>query len=229
MRLDCFLRERGIPRRESRELLAAGKITVNDAPAQALGQDCGPEDRIFVDGAAVGPVQLRYVMLNKPAGYVTAVSDPEPCVMDLLPEQFRTWGLFPVGRLDKASEGLLLLTNDGGFCQRILSPAEHLPKRYFIAVDRPFPPETERQFRDGICLSNGEQCRPAEIQVAPDRRSAWVVVTEGKNHQVRRMAFACGPRVGVLRRESIGALELDPLLPPGACRELTAEEVALLR
>ena len=142
MRLDRFLRERGIPRRESRELLTAGRITVNDAPAQALGQDCGSEDRILVDGAAVGPVQLRYVMLNKPAGYVTAVSDPEPCVMDLLPEQFRTWGLFPVGRLDKASEGLLLLTNDGGLCQRILSPAEHLPKRYFIAVDRPFPPET---------------------------------------------------------------------------------------
>ena len=133
MRLDRFLRERGIPRRESRELLAAGRITVNDAPAQALGQDCGPEDRISIDGTAVGPVQLRYVMLNKPAGYVTAVSDPEPCVMDLLPEQFRTWGLFPVGRLDKTSEGLLLLTNDGGLCQRILSPAEHLPKRYFIA------------------------------------------------------------------------------------------------
>ena len=147
--------------------------------------------------------------------------------MDLLPEEYRQLALFPVGRLDKESEGLLLLTNDGGFCTRVIEPAHHVPKTYYIEVGRPFAEDTEQRFRKGILFPNGTLCRPGEIEVAPDRMSALVTVTEGKTHQVRRMAMACGSRVHYLKRISIGKLTMGDL-PKGAVRELTVEELDLI-
>lgn len=147
--------------------------------------------------------------------------------MDLLPEGYRDMALFPVGRLDKESEGLLILTNDGGFCTRVIEPEHHVPKTYYIEVGRAFAPDTEERFRAGIVFPNGTLCRPGQIEVSADRMSALVTVTEGKTHQVRRMSMACGSRVHYLKRVSIGKLTMGDL-PKGATRELTKEELSLI-
>lgn len=224
MRLDKFLRERGISRRQTRELIAAGRVLHNGVPALCAAEDCDERSTVLIDGKPLGPARPLYLMLHKPPGVVTAVRDPEQTVMDLLPAEYRERGLFPVGRLDKASEGMLLLTNDGEWCTRILSPESHLPKTYWIRVGRPFPPDTEKKFQEGIRFPNGTVCRPAQITVAPDRQSATVTITEGKTHQVRRMAAACGVRVQTLRRLSIGGLTMENTLELGQCRELTGAE-----
>lgn len=228
MRLDKFLRARGISRRQTRELAAAGRILLNGVPAVSAAEDCEEDSLVQIDGQTVGPAQPLYLMLHKPPGVVTAVRDPERTVMDLLPAEYQERGLFPVGRLDKASEGMLLLTNDGELCTRILSPASHLPKTYWIRVGRPFPPDAEQKFQEGIRFPNGTLCRPAQITIAPDRQSATVTITEGKTHQVRRMAAACGVRVQTLRRLSIGGLSMEKTLEPGQCRELTGAELEQL-
>ncbi len=226
MRLDKLLRERGAAdRRQTKELVAQGRVTVNGSPAVSHSMDCTDTDIVAVDGVAVAAVPPMYLMLHKPVGCVTATHDTrEQTVMDLLPECCRDRGLFPVGRLDKESRGLLLLTNDGAFCTRVIDPKHHVPKTYYIEVGRPFPPDTEQRFAEGIVFPNGTRCRPAEIRIAPDRLRAWVTVTEGKTHQVRRMAMACGSRVHDLKRLSIGGLTMEDSLLPGQCRELTQEE-----
>lgn len=229
MRLDKLLRERGIASRvETKRLIAEGRVTVNGIPALSHSMDCPPDGEIAVDGAVIAAAKPVYLMLHKPAGCVTATSDAtEQTVMDLLPEAYRGMAVFPVGRLDKESEGLLLLTNDGNFCTRVIEPEHHVPKTYYIEVGRPFAPDTESRFAAGITFPNGTLCRPGEIVVGADRMSALVTVTEGKTHQVRRMAAACGSRVHYLKRISIGKLTMDDL-PKGQCRELTEEELHLI-
>lgn len=229
MRLDKILRERGIATRtETKELIAAGRVTVNGVPAESHSMLCGETDVIAVDGKVMEAAAPVYLMLHKPAGCVTATSDEtEQTVMDLLPKAYREMALFPVGRLDKESEGLLLLTNDGGFCTRVIEPEHHVPKTYYIEVGRPFAEGTEQKFAEGIVFPNGTLCRPGDITVSADRMSALVTVTEGKTHQVRRMAMACGSRVHYLKRVSIGKLTMGDL-PKGAVRELTEEELNLI-
>lgn len=229
MRLDKLLRERGIAtRRETKELIAAGRVTVNGIPADSHSMEVTTADVVAVDGKAVEAAAPVYLMLHKPAGCVTATSDDtEQTVMDLLPEEYRDMALFPVGRLDKESEGLLILTNDGAFCTRVIEPVHHVPKTYYIEVGRAFAPDAEAKFREGIVFPNGTLCRPGEIEVSADRISALVTVTEGKTHQVRRMSMACGSRVHYLKRVSIGKLTMGDL-PKGAVRELTQEELNLI-
>ena len=229
MRLDKILRERGIATRtETKQLVADGRVTVNGVPAESHSMLCGETDIIAVDGKIMEAAAPVYLMLHKPAGCVTATSDEtEQTVMDLLPEAYRAMALFPVGRLDKESEGLLLLTNDGGFCTRVIEPEHHVPKTYYIEVGRPFAEGTEQKFAEGIVFPNGTLCRPGDITVSADRMSALVTVTEGKTHQVRRMAMACGSRVHYLKRVSIGKLTMGDL-PKGAVRELTEEELNLI-
>ena len=185
MRLDKFLRARGISRRQTRELAAAGRILLNGVPAVSAAEDCEEDSLVQIDGQTVGPAQPLYLMLHKPPGVVTAVRDPERTVMDL-------------------------------------------PKTYWIRVGRPFPPDAEQKFQEGIRFPNGTLCRPAQITIAPDRQSATVTITEGKTHQVRRMAAACGVRVQILRRLSIGGLSMEKTLEPGQCRELTGAELEQL-
>ena len=229
MRLDKILRERGIATRtETKQLVADGRVTVNGVPAESHSMLCGETDIIAVDGKIMEAAAPVYLMLHKPAGCVTATSDEtEQTAMDLLPEAYRAMALFPVGRLDKESEGLLLLTNDGGFCTRVIEPEHHVPKTYYIEVGRPFAEGTEQKFAEGIVFPNGTLCRPGDITVSADRMSALVTVTEGKTHQVRRMAMACGSRVHYLKRVSIGKLTMGDL-PKGAVRELTEEELNLI-
>lgn len=224
------MRERGIATRaETKQLVASGRVTVNGVLAERHSMDCGAADEIAVDGKVIATAEPVYLMLHKPAGFVTATSDEtEQTVMDLLPDAYRELALFPVGRLDKESEGLLLLTNDGNFCTRVIEPEHHVPKTYYIEVGRPFAADTEARFAEGIVFPNGTVCRPGVIEISADRMSALVTVTEGKTHQVRRMAAACGSKVRYLKRVSIGKLTMEDGLQKGQCRELTEEELNLI-
>ena len=228
LRLDEIIRGSGrYTRREIIILVNEGRVTVDGAAATAISQRCDTAADVRVDGIRVVMEPPVCLMLHKPAGYVTAtVSGREPPVTDLLPPELRH--LFPVGRLDLDAEGLLLLTNDGALCHRIIMPGSGIQKEYYIEVTGTFRPDTRERFRAGITVDNGLTCRPADIEIAPDGRSARVWVTEGKRHQVKRMAAAAGARVRYLKRLAIGGLRLDDSLAPGEFRPLTEEELAAI-
>lgn len=230
MRLDKFLRERAIATRaETKKLIEQKRITVNGILAESHSMEISDGVRVCIDGTEIEVAEPVYLLLYKPAGCITATSsDTDQTVLDLLPTPYREMPLFPVGRLDKASEGLLILTNDGEFCTRVIEPEHHVPKTYYIEVGRPFTDGTEEAFSAGIVFPNGTVCRPAKITVSPDRMSAQVTITEGKTHQVRRMAMACGSRVHYLKRIAIGKLFLPENLAKGDCIPLTQEQLQLI-
>ena len=229
-RLQKILSAAGLcSRRTAETWLTAGRVTVNGVPA-ALGDKADAEkDAIAVDGKPLPKAEsFRYLMLHKPRGYVTTLSDERgrKIVADLVADAGVR--VYPVGRLDRDSEGLLLLTNDGALCHRIILPGSGVQKEYYIEVTGTFRPDTRERFRAGITVDNGLTCRPADIEIAPDGRSARVWVTEGKRHQVKRMAAAAGARVRYLKRLAIGGLRLDDSLAPGEFRPLTEDELAAI-
>ena len=228
-RLDRILSEAGVAsRKELRAIIRAGRVTADGAVVT-------DESRKF-DEAAVHiavdsqPVRLRgpvLIMLHKPAGYLTAADDPKAkTVMELVPDEYRRLGVMPVGRLDKDTEGLLLLTNDGDLAHRILSPRHGVWKRYYAEHEGQTGPEDVRAFEQGLVLADGLHCLPARLTPLSDGRSI-VCVQEGKYHQVRRMLASRGMPVTALRRIAEGGLELGAL-PMGMTRELTCGEIRLL-
>ncbi len=225
MRLDKLLRIAGAAtRREARELAAAGRVTVDGAVISDYAAECRAGQTVCLDGVPVKPLPPVVYMLNKPPGCVTATrAEGQRSVLDLFPPEERT-GLFPVGRLDKDTEGLLLLTRDGDFCRRVIRPESGVWKTYEVRVSAPFPPDTARLFREGLVLPDGKRLLPAEIETDPEGRRAVIRIREGITHQVRRMAAAVGTRVTYLKRLSIGGLTLDGTLPPGGYRPLTDDE-----
>ena len=167
-------------------------------------------------------------MLNKPAGVVSASNDTrQRTVLDLLPGAFCRPGLFPVGRLDKDTEGLLIITDDGPFAHDLLAPRKHVVKRYFAELDSAADDEDAGAFEKGVTLETGEICLPAKLELYGS--GAYISITEGKYHQIKRMFEARGKHVTYLKRLSMGALRLDERLDPGQCRELDNEELLLLR
>ena len=226
-RLDKLLSDSGhFTRSEARNAIRAGRVRVNGEavrkPEQKYDEDT---DAITVDGEALSCSAFRYLMLHKPPGVLSATDDPkQTTVLDLLPPHLQKQGLFPVGRLDKDTTGLLLLTNDGDFAHRVISPKKHVPKRYRAALDGPIGPEDIAAFAEGLVLADGTKCLPAALERA-ESGEGIVTVYEGKYHQVKRMFAARGRTVTALHRERIGALWLDDALPPGAFRELRPEEL----
>lgn len=224
-RLQKILSAAGVcSRRASENYITAGRITINGETAQ-LGQQADPEtDDIRVDGVPLGQKpEAVYLMLNKPRGYVTTVSDEQgrKTVMDLL-TGIRT-RVYPVGRLDRDSEGLLLLTNDGALAHRLLSPKSHVDKVYYARVEGALEPADAAAFAAGMTLGDGLECLPAGLEILSPGE-CLVTLREGKFHQVKRMLAARGKPVTYLKRLSMGPLRLDPELAPGAFRMLTAEE-----
>lgn len=220
-------------RREVRELVSAGRVTVDGAvvrrPEEKVDRD---RAEIRVDGEAVDCARYTYLMLHKPAGLVSATEDPrEPTVLSLLPEHLRKIGLFPAGRLDKDTEGLLLLTNDGALAHDLLSPKKHVDKTYFVRVDGRLGEEDRAAFAAGMALTDGQVCLPAGLEVldGPEGDEAIVTLREGKYHQIKRMLAQRGKPVRYLKRLTMGPLALDPALEKGAWRPLTAEELERLR
>jgi 16S rRNA pseudouridine516 synthase len=230
-RLDKIIADSGLAsRREAALLIKSGFVTVDGRAALSGNEKYDPSASvILLSGKQIGYKKNHYFLMNKPAGCVSATSDKsEKTVMELLSDRDRRLNLFTVGRLDKDTEGLLLLTDDGDWAHRIISPSKKIWKTYAAETDGMLTPNDVDAFREGLILRDGLRCLPAllEIAAAGERSSALVRVREGKYHQVKRMLASCGKPVVTLKRLSIGGLSLDGSLIPGAYRELTAAEAA---
>jgi len=225
--LERVLSKAGIgSRSEARRWIAAGRVTVNDSLIRDPDHWVDLErDRVAFDGQPLASAARIYLLLHKPAGYLTTYRDPEgrPTVYDLLPQ--REQYVFPVGRLDLDSSGLLIMTNDAQLTERMTNPEYHVPKTYLVKASMPLNDEQLDQLRSGIELHDGPT-RPAEVtRVNP--QTFEITLTEGRNRQVRRMVEALGAKVETLTRVAIGALRLGDMAS-GAVRELSAEEIQLL-
>ncbi|GIQ71291.1 rRNA pseudouridine synthase [Xylanibacillus composti] len=235
MRLDKLLAHMGIgTRSDIRKLARQGRITRNGVTASDPGMHVDPgEDQIAVDGERVVYQDYIYIMLNKPAGVISATEDRrDRTVLDLLDERMRAFAPFPVGRLDKDTEGLLLLTNDGQLAHNLLSPRKHVDKTYYAEIDGPVGQREQEAFRQGVELDDGYVTMPAELEVlgsSEDGAKIELTIREGKFHQVKRMFEAVGRKVQYLKRLRMGTLVLDEALAPGTSRELTDEEVDQLK
>ena len=229
-RLDKLLAGTGKwSRREVKALVRQGLVRVDGRLAASAEDKLDPAAAIVtVAGETISLCRFTYVMLHKPAGVLTATEDrKQPTVLDLLPPELRRIGLAPVGRLDKDTEGLLLLTNDGELTHRLLSPRYHVDKRYLARVDGELSAADTEAFARGMTLGGGLECLPAGLEVLPDR-VCIVTLREGKFHQVKRMLAARGAPVLYLKRLSMGPLTLDDSLAAGAYRLLRAEEISAL-
>ena len=230
MRLDKLLADMGIAsRRELKEIIRSGHVTVDDAAETRPERKLDPAlCEVRLDGELLAYAGFRYFMMDKPAGVLTATEDPrQKTVLDLVSPQMRRMGLFPVGRLDKDTSGLLLLTNDGDFAHRVISPKSGVEKLYYAGVEGNPSEEDVRMFREGLRLKDGTLCLPAKLELLGPGE-CLVTVMEGKYHQVKRMLAACGKPVVSLRRLRVGALELDETLGPGGYRELDKKDLCRL-
>ena len=229
-RLDKLLAGTGKwSRREVKALVRQGLVRVDGRLAASAEDKLDPAAAIItVAGETISLCRFTYVMLHKPAGVLTATEDrKQPTVLDLLPPELRRIGLAPVGRLDKDTEGLLLLTNDGELAHRLLSPKYHVEKRYFARVDGELSATDAEAFARGMTLGGGLECLPAGLELLPGH-ACIVTLREGKFHQVKRMLAARGAPVLYLKRLSMGPLTLDDSLAAGAYRLLRAEEISAL-
>lgn len=233
MRLDRYLANMGCgSRTQVKRMIRSGNVTVNaqSVKDEAFQIDPGV-DLIVCWGREVAYREHIYLMLNKPAGVVSATKDlKERTVLDLLDPKYHNKGVFPVGRLDKDTEGLLILTNNGELGHKLLSPRKKVPKSYFAKITGTIGPEDFESFRNGIVLDDGYRTIPAKLQLLKpgDPNEVLVVIKEGKYHQIKRMFQALGKRVVYLKRLAMGELVLDPNLDNGAYRELTEEEIGIL-
>lgn len=229
-RLDKLLASTGKwSRREVKALVRQGLVRVDGRLAASAEDKLDPAAAIVtVADETVALHRFTYVLLHKPAGVLTATEDrKQPTVLDLLPPELRRIGLAPVGRLDKDTEGLLLLTNDGELAHRLLSPKYHVEKRYFARVDGELSAADAEAFARGMTLGDGLECLPAGLELLPGH-ACIVTLREGKFHQVKRMLAARGAPVLYLKRLSMGPLTLDDSLAAGAYRLLRAEEISAL-
>ena len=227
-RLDKFLCDCGAGTRSQVKLMIkAGRVTVDGVPARDGSMKIAPEARVCLDGNALTQVGRLVVMLNKPAGYVTATEDArDPTVMELLPPELKNKDLKPVGRLDKATEGLLLFTNDGDLLHRLISPKKEVAKIYYARHEGEATQADVGAFAQGLILGDGTVCLPATLEPLGPGESR-VTVCEGKYHQVRRMLASRGMPVVYLERIAEGGLTLGDL-PRGTTRVLTEDEIACL-
>ena len=228
-RLDKRLANTGTwSRKEARELIRAGRVAADGTVCRAPEQKVPETAAVTVDGAPIGGGGPGYLMLNKPAGVGSSTDEPgERTVIDLLGPEWRNRGLFPVGRLDKDTEGLLLISDDGPLAHRLLAPKRHVDKVYYVEVDGVLDQGDAEAVEAGIVLGDGTACRPGELELLSGS-AARITIHEGKYHQVKRMLASRGKPVRYLRRERFGPLILDPDLPKGGWRALTEEEIQAL-
>ncbi len=228
MRLDKFLSVTGkASRSEASKASRAGRLTVNGLVVYDCSMHIDPDsDEICFDGMPVAYKKFTWIMMNKPAGVLSVSEDKkQKTVIDLLPEPLSKIGLFPCGRLDKDTVGLLMLTNDGSLSHRLLSPKHHAEKKYFFRLDKPY--DKSCGIESGIMM-DGKLTMPAKIEMK-DELSGVITLTEGRYHQIKRMFAYAGSTVIYLKRITFGGIRLDPSLGEGEWRPLTAEEEAVLR
>lgn len=234
LRIDKLLANVGYgSRKEVKKLLKDGSVKVNEVIVKDGKEQVDPnKDLVTLNGEAIHYKEFIYLMMNKPPGVVSATEDVrEETVVDLLQLEDAVYEPFPVGRLDKDTEGLLLLTNDGKLAHRLLSPKKHVPKTYFAVIDQEVTHEDVMAFRRGVTLDDGYVTKPGELNILKSgiRSDIELTITEGKFHQVKRMFQAVGKRVIYLQRISMGPLQLDESLQLGEYRELTDEEIGKIK
>lgn len=222
-RIDKFLSGQGIcSRRDCDKLIKSGRVTLNGNVVRSGSEKCDPDiDTVCVDGKSVSYKKHVYYMMNKPSGVLSATSDKKAkTVLDLLPPELSSRrGLFPAGRLDFDTEGLLIITDDGDFAHRLLSPSCHVPKTYHVTVDKPIPETAVDKFKEGVYIDGGHFTMPARLVILSEKEGL-LTITEGKYHQVKLMMKKVGCTVTHLRRVSIGSLTLPENLKGGEVVEL---------
>lgn len=235
MRLDKYLADMGVgTRSELKKDIRKGNVSVDGEIVKDPGCSVSPSSRVIYKGTAVGYDEFEYYMLNKPSGVISASEDSrESTVIDLIDEQKRR-DLFPVGRLDRDTEGLLLITNDGALAHRLLSPKHHVDKTYYVEVSGILTDSDVELFSEGLVLTDGLECLPADLKILSASEDEYIseaeiTIREGKFHQVKRMFSSVGSEVLYLKRLSMGPLTLDPELAPGEYRRLTPEEISSLK
>ncbi|NWQ43071.1 rRNA pseudouridine synthase [Bacillus sp. EB106-08-02-XG196] len=234
MRIDKMLANLGYgSRKEVKQLLKSGAVKIDDVIVKDAKQHVDTAKQIVtLNGEIIEYREFIYLMMNKPHGVLSATEDSVgETVIDLLELEDQVYEPFPVGRLDKDTEGLLLITNDGQLAHRLLSPKKHVPKTYFAVIDQEVTDEDVKAFAEGVTLDDGYEAKPGELKILKSgiRSDIELTITEGKFHQVKRMFEAVGKKVIYLKRISMGPLPLDESLELGEYRELTDEEVELLK
>ncbi|MEK3798230.1 pseudouridine synthase [Peribacillus sp. FSL H8-0477] len=230
MRIDKLLANIGYgTRKEVKKMLKTGAVLVNEHAVKDAKAHVNPiQDRVTVHGELVEYKEFIYLMMNKPPGVISATEDNfQETVIDLLSPEHAAYEPFPVGRLDKDTEGLLLITNDGKLTHKLLSPKKHVPKIYFAVIEGMVTEEDIEAFRNGVTFDDGYLTKPAVLQILKSGETSEIEISimEGKFHQVKRMFEAVGKRVTYLKRVSMGSLELDESLELGTYRELTLDEL----
>lgn len=230
MRLDKFISSCGYAsRREVKKLVKQGAVTVDGVPAVSADMNIPDSAAVKVNGTELSYREFVYLMLNKPAGYVSATEDRKyPVVTELVGEEYAHFEVFPVGRLDIDTEGLLILTNDGKLAHDLTSPKKNVYKKYFARLDKPAEPSDADEFAKGMEFKDFT-AKPAILEITENPDEVYIQIAEGKFHQVKRMCERVGKRVIYLKRVSIGKLELDKALSAGEIRELTDDEIKLLK
>ena len=228
-RLDAVLSACSVgSRSEVKALIRKGKVSVNGTVVIDVSFAVTDSDEVRVNGIVTDTSEFVYLMLNKPCGFVSTTEADEENVLSFVPSELFRKGMFPVGRLDKDTSGLIFLTNDGAFSHMLTSPSRHVEKEYIATLERPLDEICFEFFAEGMTLKDGFTTRPAKLERLGEKK-ARVVISEGKYHQVRRMFACCGNRVETLKRVRIGGVELDPTLEEGEVRKLTDEELDLLK
>ena len=234
MRLDNLLAQEKISRKAMKQALLKGEILVDGCPAHSLAQniDTGLQELLF-QGQIIQGYEHTYLMLHKPAGVVTANKDRElPTVMDLLSPDIQSDKLYAVGRLDRDTTGLLLLTDNGPLGFQLLHPQYHVDKTYQVEVNGPLTPDHIQEFKDGIVFLDGTVCKPAQLEILSSSLSlsqATITISEGKFHQVKKMFLSVGVKVTALKRVQFGDFLLDPELAEGDFRPLNKEELQIIK
>ena len=232
-RIDKIIASQGqYSRSEVKKLVKSGRVTLDGRVLKSSDEKADPNVNVIaIDGKAIGYKKHLYIMLNKPQGVVSATDDRDhETVIDLVPKELRRDGLFPAGRLDGDTVGFVLITDDGDFAHEILSPKNHIMKTYHATLQRELTQEDIDAFRNGIELRDGTLCLEAEVTaIDSEVPMAQVKICEGKYHQVKRMFAALGNKVLYLKRVKMGELSLDESLEEGQCREITPEELKLIK
>lgn len=232
MRLDKLISSQisDVSRSDVKRLCMKGLVTVNGKTAKRSDVKVDTDDVVAVSGREVVYKKYVYIMLNKPQGVVCSTKDGESqTVLELVPPELMRDGLFPAGRLDKDTEGFVLLTDDGALAHKMLSPKSHVPKTYFVRLEKPCEENYGSVMKSGMEIDGGEKCLPAEFTASSDNEyECTLVLHEGKFHQVKRMFAALGNKVVYLKRIRIGNMPLDDSLPLGRCLEIMHKDVEKL-
>ncbi len=229
-RIEKFIASKsGLSRKEAKEAVKEGRVKINGTIADKHIQYIDPDnDNIELDETFLGNEKFVYIMMNKPKGVLSASKDTrQKTIIDLLPDSFNKPSLFPVGRLDKNTTGLIIITNDGEFAHKVISPKSGIPKVYKVTLDDDIPASAVRKFADGITLADGTKCLPAELKIGENRNECLVTIYEGKYHQIKRMFGTVGLGVNELHRKSVGNLKLDSSLKEGEFRLISELEVKM--